>query len=632
MISYIESITNSYQTIIRPIAESVITNLTNKIGGEYGDMVIERNYYTGELKQRNKNKDTIVEDSKLSDIRFTIGVENKLINMSQIGMGIINGQNKPLITSDYFRISTISGPTEFRLNVLLESKFESFMSDFVNNTQARFSIGNESSFHNVEYLIYPTANIIFLLRTLANNRNKVEPIEFTDFLKEVVDSRAKIVTDINGEQPTIAFKEVITNVECILETNPSDMTIAFDRDTGIYSLEYELRFVVDTPIQFLVEYEPLYYNTTLPKNFLDIATRKLKKRIINVPKDLQSLNSFREENQTYNKLLQNTLDTFVKIPEYDNFNTITSSVTTIMFTVLVEITPDDKRSLFNLNDIEEFGYELDPFLKQFIMESEREYITKHKESIIELTLYENNQPILDVLEIDEDLNIKAKRDLDISKIYRVAFGINRNLDILSQRAKNAYKEYQSYLDNHIGILYKDRFFNNALIRWESNYIDILNNIDKIKETILSRGTSGQEVENVEALYTYLVNSLIVYINKSCDNFTFPTYNEVKVITRKYYTLYTKDDFTLIYSQQFNTIVMIKDNIKSIYLKNTLSIICDDKVFTYIDDKLVPEQTLVTYPFSIFYPSNSLVIVESKIEANPMKTVEYFHNTVIRRNR
>jgi len=100
--------------------------------------------------------------------------------------------------------------------------------------------------------------------------------------------------------------------------------------------------------------------------------------------------------------------------------------------MLVAITPDDKKSLIDLNDLGDFR--LGTNWLNFIL-SEKQFVVRQQQSVLQLVLYEGNHPVHEnSLTISDGGMVSAVSDLDIRKTYHLILHMTLGLETLTVAA------------------------------------------------------------------------------------------------------------------------------------------------------------------------------------------------------
>ncbi len=127
-------------------------------------------------------------------------------------------------------------------------------------------------------------------------------------------------------------------------------------------------------------------------------------------------------------------DPILLIPPYDEFIPSSHiSGTAGIFYALTQITEADKRSLLNLNDLN--NVMIDEDMLQFIRDVEYQYITTTYASFFNLSLYSfSNLQDPTLISCDKNLNVFANQDLDIRSDNRIRFSIVADPSLLKRPA------------------------------------------------------------------------------------------------------------------------------------------------------------------------------------------------------
>ncbi len=450
----------SSTSVTHPVAMSVMSDIKAFLN-VYTDVHVEIDLDGDNFKNKNWNLgDESNNDSNgPRDEVLIMGYKESYEDPHAITTKLRHNDTKSVVFDAVTKIDVkpLLMETKINISLVINNKSKSNLTSALNNLRLLFINNRDVSMHTIQYLYYMPIPYIGLLVEVMKIKNEVlfgnESLE--EFLVPMVDDRFSISTDQSGKisSAALTFKEIQHNIIGYFTNDLLNMDIEYDENTGYYSttIDYEFRF--DKPISMDMRYPITVYNRLLPGKYIITAPRGSVEETGNFTHDQRIFNRFDLTND-----VKSILDTFrydenyIRIPSFDKHDDIPPRDTLIrIFSVLVFITGEDKRSLFNLNELGEFY--LDPCVKAFLEGGEHAYIDKLFKSVFHMELYENGVLMTgDVLEIDSDLNVRTRMDLDITKTYRVFFNILPNLIMLDKDTVTRTKDNSNIINMIINVI------------------------------------------------------------------------------------------------------------------------------------------------------------------------------------
>lgn len=235
-----------------------------------------------------------------------------------------------------------------------------------------------------------------------------------------------LTSDINGYQGTdIGLAAVATNqIHGLFDVDIKEATKEFDSDTNTWSVPITYKVNYMSPESLIVDYALLINNSMLPnKYYIEKANHATDpNRVVN--------NLYPEEF----KIIEYKQD-YVSIPPFDNHKVSVQSnkIFKPILSVLVNITPTDLKTLFNLTEL--YYYKIKD---EYIDYMKLNYLSivrpmrKGFDGIFTLDIYDGNRLLpKNTLTIDNLLNISSVEDLDITRVYRVVLSVVTDFTMLT---------------------------------------------------------------------------------------------------------------------------------------------------------------------------------------------------------
>ncbi len=331
--------------------------------------------------------------------------------------------------------------TIVKLNFKIKNKSKINLTNTLNTLRLRFIKNREVNCHDIEYYYILPEFVPVLINNIRFNKDYALGTEtsFDEYLSTMVSKGFTFIGNQSGDlkSTSLTFKEVQKGVIGMFKNDMLNSEKVFDKETNMWesSFEYELRF--DQPMFYDIEYPTIAYQYKLEETFINLY-KLTGDCSIDVNGDyyqglIKKFNINREAVNIMSRL--GNRNTYVRIPESDiHIDIYPQALVTRIFSVQVTINKEDKKSLFNLNDLGDIQVVED--VLDVIRDCEYQYMTDIFESIFYVEIYENDKRMDgDALNIDQYLNVVANEDLDMSKSYRVFFNVIEDLGTLSVTAK-----------------------------------------------------------------------------------------------------------------------------------------------------------------------------------------------------
>lgn len=435
---------------------------------------------------------------KLEDIKFSVTEDINTDNL--ITTSVNYNDYKPVLydTDVNAYIRPIYVESFIKFDIKFRSKSKTNINNFINMLKLSIAENETIILHDVEYMFYlpPELLELFLDINILKNNVLTDKINYEDYLINFTDGRMSMVGGLDGNTKNlnVVIKEKQLDVVGYFEDNIIDVKSEYNSSESVWEADFNYTLTYNKPIALNVSYPPMVYNQMLPKKYIVKHDLKLGKN------DQHRNKTFiGEANEPFNNglRLEASMDKlvnkveFINIPNFDYYKPSRPQPYMMsVFSVMVNIRPDDKRSLFNLNRIPE--YKLNDIFMQYIVSEEWKHITKKYDSIFYLELIEESNAMADgSLTIDQDLNISSVIDLDLTKTYRVVFNILTDLSVASRSAIGRLNRY-------------DDVYNVALKSLNIKNPKLTKLLEKDEKVIIYNS------KNKRLPYTVMVNTILAY--------------------------------------------------------------------------------------------------------------------------
>ncbi len=360
----------------------------------------------------------------------------------------------------------------------------------------RLSQTRNITIHDIEYNILVPDIVEEFIADVHTLKSRLVPQTLEDYFKEHSTKRIHIMTDMsNKENAKLAVNERQVRIVGLFDFNSMPEKIEIDNENNNYKVNFSYKLSIDVPRAIVMRYPVMICNRPLQSKYLQfiedakVQSKEEYKRDLNyTSQSLHALSHFEAHRQLENRV---DIKLPINVPLFDDFNKREGHKGyCILASFLTDVNETDKRTLFNLRDIDPY-YIPEPLL-QFIAAGERTYIVNPFMSFLYLGLYQDDIHFdNNILTIDNNLNIKSKVDLTLFKPIRVTLSFVLDINMLDQRALNRLLANEEML----------LLFLNEYVRVYNNYKT------EISTNIIPDNT----------FYKTFVHMLYHFINR--DNFT-----------------------------------------------------------------------------------------------------------------
>ena len=293
--------------------------------------------------------------------------------------------------------------------------------------------------HDVEYNILIPDVVEDFIVDVYELKNRLVPSTLEDYFREHTTKRIHVLTDMaNKENAKIAVYEKQIRIIGVFDFSPLPEKIEANNDDGNYKISFNYKLSLNIPRSMVMRYPVMICNRPLPAKYLQFIEDGKVNSTEEYRRDL-NYNTFSMYNLGYfeaHRFLQHKVDINLpmNIPLFDEFNErVGHTGYAIIVSFLTDINETDKKSLFNLTQID--PYYIPDELLDFIRNVERPYVTKLFRSFLFFGLWQDDRHYdNDILEIDANLNIKSTKELSLFKPTRVTISFILDISLLPEEA------------------------------------------------------------------------------------------------------------------------------------------------------------------------------------------------------
>jgi len=336
--------------------------------------------------------------------------------------------SKPIIesTTGVLNVRPIYGRKELSLVFKIHSKSKATMISMINVLKTVSYRASSSFICGVVY--YYNIPPIFIAILKEYYRNYVTQyssiVGFEEWLSDKVDDRLSMGGSQSGLMDDVALviKEGKSDIVVRWGDKPSNYDYGYDSVTGIYTIEYEFKAYISTPDMLAIEYDIMAYNMPI-SNYL-IQNREIRgdkeSGVFNSPVDEFEQKTFIRGVYEDRYVFGNGL--YYKSPKVDTRAlTVPTDKYIPLFSIVVSITPTDKKMLFNLENMGDIV--LHPEIIDYLKNGAYSGLNKVWSDFIYMGVYDYRGNQVEI-SVTQDLDIAAVNDLLLSETYRALFSLH----------------------------------------------------------------------------------------------------------------------------------------------------------------------------------------------------------------
>ena len=349
------------------------------------------------------------------------------------------------------QISPIYSSVNVSINFVYKSPSKTDVLRWRDQIRMKISAMRDINLHKIEYHFGIPVQLLVILKHIYDKREAVEPYgdTFEQYVKSFSTERLTLLGDLVGKNARIAVTETQTRIVGLYDFEGMPQKPERE-DTGNWSITFTYKFTYDRPLGMQMKYPVMVHNQLLDDPYLNYQLPFDKQEI--VPKSFSySLNAMHAfENDTVMNAVRQ-IDPLIRIPDCDDFVTTFNAVGYAPALSVLTSVEDDKKTLFNLNELGD--YDIDVDILDFIRNSEFPYICRQFHSMLYLGFYRDKfLTNTESINCDLSLNVSSNQELDLRTQHRVRLFICTDLRMLKPGAIQRLREYPKALVKIIGCI------------------------------------------------------------------------------------------------------------------------------------------------------------------------------------
>ncbi len=429
-------LSNVLQTVERPVIFDVIRQLMELT--QISSKTPIRFY--GEDGQAAQFNSTITKD-KESDNRWphkeniTISVEDDFNPDHLIAANARKG-DAPMVFHDKdldISIRPFYSTANVRISVTYKAVDKNEAERWRNDIRYRYSAMRELNMHTLTYSYHLNDVAVYILRELHRMREHVAGYgeTFEKWFTQHLTNRATILSNQSGTRGIWAIAETQSRVQGIFDFAGAPEKASKEDEPNLWSTSFTYTFSYDKPIEIEMNYPLVVHQQLLDEKYrYNHKIKPYQELVTEFAQSLKGLGTFEDTTQLISRMGNRGLN----IPSLDNFKPNTIQAGTVkVANVLTTISPEDKRYLFNLDDLGD--YNLRQEVLTFLKESEYPYLAVPYGSIFQLSPYVGQTiRTQELLSVDDHLRVSGTVDFNLRHVYHVRLSMVANLYLLPESA------------------------------------------------------------------------------------------------------------------------------------------------------------------------------------------------------
>lgn len=534
------------RSILSNVYYKIIQDIVDRIKIPYGTLVIL--HKDTEVTLTDNKTNVSIQDkpnlpSTVSRRRIQVTI-NEEYNEDELTTTAVHQQSaSPIFLDMDINVSAypvyVKSDISIEFNYITPSKIEA--NRLRDDIRLRLSQTRNIDIHEVEYDILIPEVVEDFISDIYDLKNRLLPQSLEEYFKKHSTPRIYPITDMsNATNTKLAIKEKQVRILGLFDFNSMPEKLEIDNENNNYKFSFTYKLSLEVPRAIALSYPVMVCNRLLPSKYISF----LEEHKLNTKEELNKIEGY-TSNAIYNlstfeahRQLEYKTDINlpVNVPIFDEFSLRQGhSGYAIIASFLTDVNEDNKKSLFNLKDIE--PYELPDFLLDYIIESELPHIIQPYSSFLYLGLYQQDKFFdADILTIDNQLNISSRKELSLFKPVRVTLSYCVDLSMLNPKALERLKNKPE-----------------ILVFLLKEYLSVVNNFKtEVRHTI-----------NDNSFYRYFIDLILYFHNKGYLDIVCAL---IKVIDND---RYTNNQFSTILYTGFNDLYkrLLKDGVIHIDPRN-----------------------------------------------------------------
>ncbi len=489
------------QTITRPSILDVIRQVKDITGIPQDVPVV----YLGQGESRVQSGSAVGSQSDTVQMASQRMVTIEVDERFEEGFFATNAGHRPEQRPDFIDpalgviVKPIYSVSEFDVNFIYRTPSRTEAMRWRADAQFRASQMRDVNMHALTYYYMIPTQCISLLKHIHELREKQAPYgdTFEEYINERATTRATDLSNIVGEKIRLGIRETQMRVQGVFDFQAQPERQEKNSDAGAWEVRFVYKFSFSKPIAASVQYPIIVHNQLIDEKFIPQIPVDHEAMQARAALSTSALHYFEAQRMQALVAGEKTLRFHPAADEWQP--RVVPPDTRAYLSLLLSIDPADSTALVNLSDLGDFV--IDPEILQFIAAGEHFYLNKLHSSLMQISLYRNEQMVRhDRFTIDANLNVKLLEPSDLRCTYRLMISFCSDITKVDYRAVRRALPYPNVLQKLVRITRANR----GQIRRLLPYLDIEHLFMDLPNTGYSR---QQIIDSIVSMKT-VMNSYV----------------------------------------------------------------------------------------------------------------------------
>ncbi len=338
------------------------------------------------------------------------------------------------------RMAPVYVPVEVTFDVIYRAPNRVLAERFRDEMRTRSAMLRNELLHEVTYHYALPHVFVELLKEVHKLRENVAPYneDLLTWVGNNISQRATTLTTLIGTEPTLVTPESQTHVQGWFDFSFSPEKPEKEGEAGAYVVRFQYKTHYDKITAIQADYPLVVHNQLISEYFRETPNVNGEQVDPNLRRRRPSVSRYAMDHfvDCYSNYCQRWLDG-ISIPVFDEWKPrhIANDTSTLM-AIMLSVDLNDPTALVDLKALGEWV--IDPEVQDF-MRTEGRSMFEYLNSVIHITLYENDLPMrAATLTIDNNLVLRSSVALNPRKTYHLRVALLNNLLLLSTPALDRF--------------------------------------------------------------------------------------------------------------------------------------------------------------------------------------------------
>lgn len=306
--------------------------------------------------------------------------------------------------------------------------------------RARIARNRDVFLHTATYSYDIPDEFLYILKYLHSLRENQAPYgdTYEEYFKKLIDSRATVKTNLAGRWETWSIPETQQQIQGWFDFEGAPEKGSKEGELEAWTIGFTYRFAFDKPIEMVMEYPLMVHNQVVDKRYRQTSKPYQPEQIRQAYSNSRSAFHVFEKGGVLERVCKLEGETIPAIDEWLPHDVLPGTLRA--FTALSRITPDDLRTLGDMNQLGNH-FAIQPDVLKYLKD-EWQYVNKTDRSVLQLSLYRSHylQPN-DSVRLTPDGIVRATEDLDLREQYHIRLGVVKDIASLSKDVRDRFRNH-----------------------------------------------------------------------------------------------------------------------------------------------------------------------------------------------